>query len=390
MTELHRRTTAARSARRTIRLCRHLFSVAGVLLAAACAPPESEHAALEAALQALVDSVAAAPDIPGAILYAGSPSSGLEWSGAAGEADVESGAPITPEHTVRNASNTKTYVAAAVLRLWESGRLELDAPVRDFLSAEQVALLAGDGYDMDAITLRLLLSHAAGLVDHGSAPEYFTTITADPTHRWTRDEQLAGAVEWGDPLRAAGQAFSYSDTGYILLGQVIERVTGQALGPAVRDLLGFDRLGLDATWWEIMEPVPSSGVQRAHQYLGGADTYSWDASLDSYGGGGLITSSRDLARFWYALFGGQVFERQATLDTMLTTPLPEGETPYRMGIFVRDLDGLLAYEHSGFWGTRAIYVPELDLVVAGAVTEQSRGAAVFGMTERAVALVAGR
>jgi D-alanyl-D-alanine carboxypeptidase len=359
------------------------------LYATACTPTQDANEALEKALQALVDSVASAPAVPGAVLYAYSPSIGLEWSGASGVSQVETGALLTPDQTLRNASNTKTYVAASVLRLWEMGRLDLDDPVREYLGDEQVAMLGGDGYDMDAITVRHLLAHASGMIDHGSAPEYFGAVTADPTHRWTRDEQLAGAVEWGDPLGPAGVAYSYSDTGYILLGQVIERVTGEPLGPAVRELLGFDALGLDATWWEIMEPVPATAGPRAHQYIGGVDVNGWDASLDSYGGGGLVTSSRDLAAFWYALFDGRVFEREVTLDTMLTTPLPPEETPYRLGVFVRDLDGLIAYEHSGFWGTRAVYVPELDLVVAGGVTEQSRGREVFMMTDRAVAFVAG-
>jgi len=354
----------------------------------ACAPPAGDNTTLERTLQELVDSVAGETSIPGALLYAYSPSIGLEWSGGSGVSDVESGAPMTPEQTFRNASNTKTYVAAAVLRLWEDGRLGLDTLVREYLDETQVGTLVSDGYDMDAITIRHLLSHTSGLVDHGSAAEYFEAVTADPGRRWTRDEQIAGAVEWGDPLGPAGQAYSYSDTGYILLGQVIERVTGQALGPAVRDLLGFDRLGLEATWWEIMEPVPAQAGARVHQYIGGVDSNPWDASLDSYGGGGLITSSRDLATFWYALFEGRVFELESTLDTMLTAPLPPDLTPYRLGIFVRDLDGRLAYEHSGFWGTRAVYVPSLDLVVGGAVTEQSMGGGAFRMTDRAVALVA--
>lgn len=359
-----------------------------ILYTMACAPTEGPNAGVELALQALVDSVAAPPGIPGALLYAYSPSTGLDWAGAGGVNHVESGAAMTPEQTVRNASNTKTYVAAAVLRLWETGRLELDTPLREFLDDEQDVLLAGDGYDVDAINIRLLLSHASGLVDHGSADDYLSAIKADPTHRWTRDEQLAGAVEWGEPLWPAGQAYSYSDTGYILLGQVIERVTGQDLGSAVRDLVGFDRLGLGATWWEIMEPQPTSAGPRAHQYIDRVDSNAWDASLDSYGGGGLVTSSRDLATFWYALFDGRVFELEATLDTMLTTPLLEGETPYRFGIFVLDFDGMIGYGHSGFWGTRVVYVPELDLVVAGAVTEQSRGREVFGMIDRAVELIA--
>ena len=359
----------------------------------ACAPSEGPGPdlgqALEASLQALVDSVAASPEIPGVLLYAYSPTAGLEWDGASGLSDVASATSMEPDQTVRNASYTKTYTAAAILRLWETDRLDLDALVREFLDDAQVALLQGDGYDLDVITVRHLLSHTAGLIDHGSADEYSAAIMADPSRRWTRDEQVAGAVEWGDPLWPAEEAFSYSDTGYILLGQVIEGVTGQPLGPAVRDLLGFDELGLDATWWELMEPVPTAAGPRAHQYIGGVDSNDWDPSLDSYGGGGLVTSSRDLATFWYALFQGQVFDRSATLDTMLTSPIPLEETPYRLGVFVRDIDGMEGYEHSGFWGTRAVYVPELDLVVAGAVTEQSQGAAVFAMTDQAVALIAG-
>lgn len=367
---------------------RRLLCLAGVACLAACSTAPNPNAQVVERLQGLVDSIAAEPDIPGVQLHVYSPSMALEWTGASGVGEVETGVPLTPEHTVRNASNTKTYTAAAILRLWEMGRLDLDAPIRDFLTPEQSAMLSGDGYDLTAITVRFLLAHASGLVDHGAAAEYFAAIQAAPDRRWTRDDQISGAVTWGDPLGPAGQAFSYSDTGYVLLGQVIERVTGQDLGPAVRDLLDYDRLGLAATWWELMEPVPDAAGPRAHQYVGGSDTFTWDPSIDSYGGGGLVTSSRDLAAFWYALFDGRVFEREATLDALLTTPLPPDRTPYRLGVFVREFEGLTGYTHSGFWGTSAVYVPALDLVVAGAVTEQTRARSAIEMTARAVRLIA--
>ncbi|MEM7415668.1 MAG: serine hydrolase domain-containing protein [Gemmatimonadota bacterium] len=366
---------------------RHALITSGLLAVTACAgAPESAPDPTDG-LDALVASVAFDPEIPGALLYAYSPALSLEWAGAAGVSDLASGTPLSADQTVRNASNTKTYVAAAVLRLWEDGRLELDAPIVSFLDDEQASLLSGDGYELGQISLRHLLSHTGGLIDHGSAPEYLQAVTADPEHRWTRDEQLNGAVAWGDPLGPSGEAYSYSDTGYIILGQVIERVTGEPLGPAVRTLLGFERLGLDATWWELMEDAPASGGSRAHQYLGGTDTHAWDPSLDSYGGGGLVTSSRDLGRFWHALFNGSVFSTSATLDTLLTSPVSPASSDYRMGVFVRDVEGFAGFGHSGFWGTRAVYVPELDLVVAGAVTEQTRAAEVFRMTNEAVRLI---
>lgn len=352
---------------------------------AGCVESPESVAELGDDLDALVASVAFDPEIPGALLYAYSPSLGLDWSGASGTSDLTTGDALSPDEVVRNASNTKTYVAAAVLRLWEDSRVDLNAPVRDFVDDEQAALLSGDGYDLEAITLRHLLSHTAGLIDHGSAPQYLEAVLSAPDRRWTRDDQLAGAVAWGDPLGDPGSAFSYSDTGYILLGQVIERTTGQPLGPAVRELLDFDGLGLGSTWWELMETTPTSAGRRAHQYLGGTDTYDWDPSLDSYGGGGLITSSRDLAHFWYALFTGAVFTQSTTIDTLLTSPAP---SPYRLGVFVREFDGYAGFGHSGFWGTRAVYVPELDLVVAGAVTEQSKAGEVFRMTNEAVRLIA--
>ncbi len=361
-------------------------------LAACSLAQEPEHKAgveeLTAALQALIDSVAADPTIPGALLYAESPRLGLEWSGAAGVTDVATGAALPAVAPVRIASNTKTYVAAAVLRLWESGRLGLDDAVVDYLTESQAATLRGDGYDLNSITIRLLLTHSAGLFDHADTDEYMAALTADPGRRWTPADQLQGAVDWGDPLWTAGQAYSYSDTGYVLLGLVIERVTGQTLGSAVRSLLDLDAAGFRSTWWEIVEVAPPAGELRAHQYIGGVDTYNWDASLDLYGGGGLVTSMADLGRFWRRLFERDVFENSETLDTMMTSPLPAEESTYRMGMFVEDYDGLVGYAHGGFWGTQVVYIPELDLVVAAAVTERGDDAleAVRLVTE-AVAVV---
>ena len=140
-----------------------------------------------------------------------------------------------------------------------------------------------------------------------------------------------------------------------------------------------------------MEVAPPAGELRAHQYIGGVDTYNWDASLDLYGGGGLVTSMADLGGFWRRLFERGVFENGETLDTMMTSPLPAEESSYRMGMGVGDYDGLVGYAHSGFWGTQAVYIPELDLVVAAAVTERAQHLEAVRLVTEAVAVVrAGR
>ena len=91
---------------------------------------------------------------------------------------------------------------------------------------ELVTVYVPFGYDLNKITIRHLLTHTAGLFDHAGSNTYIEKVFADPFHEWTRTEQVQGCVDWGDPLFEPGEQFSYSDTGYILLGEIIENVTG--------------------------------------------------------------------------------------------------------------------------------------------------------------------
>ncbi len=352
----------------------------------ACQPSNDNTRKIENKLQALVDSVASNKAIPGILLSVDAPRLRLNWQGASGYADISDSTRLSSGTPVRIASNTKTYVAVAVLRLWEDGKLSLNDSIEGYLTDEQAAPLAGDGYDLQTITLRHLLTHTSGMIDHAMTQDYFNEILANPKKRWTRQAQIQGAADWGDPLGPPGEAFSYSDTGYILLGQVIEKVTQKPLGKAVRDLVGFGGLGLNATWWEIEESRPDKAGERARQYIGTNDTYDWDASLDLYGGGGLLASVGDMSKFMRALFTNQVFAKESTLDTMLTTTIDTEKTAYRMGVAVRDYDGVKTYQHSGFWGTIALYAPELDLTVAAAVTQQEQGRAAFKLAKEVVGI----
>jgi len=384
----------------------HMLLVAAlvVLVAAVVScrknPPSPGSATrLEHELQALVDAaVRDHPNVPAVALAVSAPRLGLAWEGVAGVADRAIGEPMTPDRPVLVASNTKTFVAAAILRLWEQGRLELDDPIAERLPAELVDMLRGDGYDPQAITLRHLLTHTSGLFDHTESPHYLERIVADPLHRWTRVEQVAAAMAWGDPLGAPGEVYCYSDTGYVLLGEVVERAAGRPLPAAVRELVGFERLGLRSTWWELLEPRPVGVPERAHQLDGDFDSFAIDPSIDLYGGGGLVATVGDLARFMRGLFTGQVFANPATLDTMLTTiagarPGPGAEGPkttpgiYRMGVFVVEEQGLTLYRHTGYWGTVASYSPEFDLALAAAITQRD-DRALLGELEKEVLTLA--
>jgi D-alanyl-D-alanine carboxypeptidase len=352
-------------------------------------------------LRSIVESAVEADDtVHGAAVAVVSPSRGLAWEGAAGFADPEAGTPMTPGHPVRIASNTKTYTAAAVLRLAEDGRLDIDSPIADHLPDELLELLSSGSYDPAAITIRHLLTHSAGLDDHGAAGEYTEAIIADPQHEWTPAEQIAGLVQWGSKLGDPGEVYSYSDSGYVLLGVIIEQASGRRLGPAVRDLIDFEALGLGSTWWEVMEPRPQGVPQRAHQFLGELDAHSFYPTFDLYGGGGIATTMSDLAVFFDALVRGRVFHDPTTLETMLSTfdglqaaagaderSLPPGA--YRMGLWVTEIGGRTAYQHTGFWSTSTVHVPELDLTIAGTVNQHEGGESLDRAVEEVVRAVGG-
>jgi D-alanyl-D-alanine carboxypeptidase len=347
------------------------FSGAGSVLAQTGAAGPAE---LATAVEAL--------SRPAAIYVAGK-GTPEPYGAAAGVAFPDTGAAMTVDTPLRIASNAKTFTAATVLRLWEAGRIDLDAPIGPLLSASLDDLLTADGYDTGAITVRHLLSHSGGLYDHGGDQRFIEAVMADPAHYWTREELVGLSMAYADPQSAPGTAFRYSDTGYILLGDIVERITGQTLGAAVREQLRLDRLGLTATWWEIMEPAPPGAV-RAPQSLGDVSAADWHASMDLYGGGGLVMSARDLAVFFAALFEGRVFDKPDTLDMMLWQGPHQRGNHYRLGIFVSQANGRTFYWHSGFWGTVALYAPDTGVAVAGVTTNQDGFRAMRTLAESVI------
>lgn len=346
------------------------FLVSSSLFLVACGGPKAPD--LTQTLQALVDStVAATPSIPGLILRVQAPSLGLDWQGAAGVFDRATGEKLRPEHTMRIASNTKTYIAAATLRLVEDGKVGLDDPIAKHLSPESLAELRRDGYDTEAITVRHLLTHTSGIFDYAMSPEFAAAVGADFSHRWTRPEQLTFAIDKGAPYGKPGEVYHYSDTGYILLGELLERTTGQTMGAAVAALIGYQKLGLTHTYFESLDSVPAGTPARAHQYLDGTDSYGLDASHDLYGGGGIVTNLADLTRFYRALVRGEILLKPGLLEVMLTPSAPslgpDSTSGYGMGIGRGRVGTELCYGHSGYWGTTARYCPAADVTVAAAM-----------------------
>ena len=330
----------------------------------AAVPDPGGNPGLEKELQAVIDEFLEENDIaPGISACAICPDLQLDWSGVSGTEAKGDSTPLTPAHTFRIASNTKTYVAASVLRLVEMGSIGLDDRLSLHLAPGVNGLLRGDGYDTDAITIAQVLSHTAGLGDHTNDSLFVKRLFDDNQHTWTPEEQIRCLVDWREPLGEPGEKYVYSDAGYVILGTMVTRITGSPLGPSVRDLLDFRKLGLDATYWEYMEEPPAPAGPRAHQYFGEVDVTSWNASFDLYGGGGIVTDARELAMFMRMLLKGEVYSDESTLEEMTS----RGTEPYRLGLMVMECNGIEVFGHQGFWNTFAFHVPSLDLTVSGSI-----------------------
>ncbi|WP_165777007.1 serine hydrolase domain-containing protein [Paremcibacter congregatus] len=307
-------------------------------------------------------------------IHVEAPDSGIFWQGAVGHVDRNTTSDVvTVHHPLRIASNTKTFVATAILRLWEEGHLDLDISVEPYLSAQHCDMLRAGGYELDQITTRQLLAHTSSLFDYADSPDFAEAIAANSQKHWTRTEQIQIAMTAGASYGAPGEVFRYSDTGYILLGEMIERIYGKSLGVALRQLLKYDELNLKATFLEILEPEPSDVLDRIHQYEGEVDVYDWHGSFDIYGGGGLISTVGDMARFMRGLFEGRVFNYANTLTEMLTpVPAKRGGPNYGIwqqvpGTYCLGIDGGgqgEVYSHHGHFGTSMAYVPVLEMAVA--------------------------
>ena len=316
-------------------------------------------------------------------LYIEAPDLGLSWGGAVGHIDFSHTEQVEPKHPIRIASNTKTFVAAAILRLWEEQRLDLDKGINNYLCAEHNELIQSHGYSLKAITIRHLLTHTSGLFDYADSPVFQARLISQPRHKWTRREQLELAMHYGQPYGAPGEVYRYSDTGYILLGEIVEHVSGLSLGLALRQLLDYQSLGLNITWLEQMEEEPAGLPKRVKQYIGQCDANTIDASCDIYGGGGLVSTVKDLACFFSQLFYGNVFLKDKTLQEMLTTVDAASGGPdaydyfeqvpgaYRLGVEAEQ-DGHL-YGHAGYLGTYAGFIPDNSVAFAFSINQhQSR------------------
>ncbi|WAL67898.1 serine hydrolase [Amycolatopsis cynarae] len=301
----------------------------------------SRHAALQAALGWAVTSLGS----PGAL--AGVLEDGRSTALSAGVADVATGRRTDPDMHFRIGSITKMFVATVVLQLVGERRLQLSDTVEQWLPK----VVNGNGNQGSRITVEMLLNHTSGLYNY--TDEKFMKQVLDHPHRTYKPIELVGYALAHPPYFPPGTSYAYSNTNYILLGMIIERVTRRAYAAEIRDRI-LQPLGLRDTFVpevsDVLPPPFMHGYSMTPQ--GKTDVTEFNPSWAG-SAAGMISTVGDLDRFEAALLGGTLLQ-SGLLNTMLTpTPLLDiktgvGRYRYGLGIAITTLScGVEVYGHIG-------------------------------------------
>jgi len=254
------------------------------------APADSARARRIAAVRPVLDKIyadfAASKHVPG-LAYGLVVDGRLAYSNALGYGNLTTKTLATPRTVFRIASMSKSFVALAVLRLRDEGRLRLDEPAAKYLPELQRHPPAG--FDTPPITIRQLLSHAAGLPEDNPWGD---------RQMGRADADLDALVGRGLPLATApGEAYQYSNLGYALLGRIIGRITGQPFQAYVSAHL-LRPLGMSHTYWDYRQVPPAllaAGYRRT------ADAWQPEPLLpngESWAAlGGLLTTVEDFSKY---------------------------------------------------------------------------------------------
>ncbi|PEI94127.1 serine hydrolase domain-containing protein [Bacillus toyonensis] len=270
---------------------------------------------------------------------------GKTWGYAAGVADLSTKKPMKTDFRFRIASVTKTFTATVVLQLAGENRLNLDDSIEKWLPG----VIQGNGYDGNQITIRQILNHTSGIVEYARSKEidFFTN-----TKKSFTAEELVKVGLSMPPEFAPGKGWSYSNTGYVLLGILIEKVTGNSYAEEIENRI-IEPLELSNTFLPGNSSV-IPGTKHARGYLqpDGAselkDVTYYNPSIGS-SAGDMISTADDLNKFFSSLLGGKLLKEQQLKQMLTTVPTGIAETGgYGLGIYETKLpNGVSIWGHSG-------------------------------------------
>jgi D-alanyl-D-alanine carboxypeptidase len=347
--------------------------LAAAMLAGCAAAPASQTAPpadpLVSTVQRKLDSLRTTGGFPGASL-ALILRDGRAIAVATGFADTALRTPLRTTDRLMQGSVGKTYVAAVAMQLVQDGRLALDAPISRYLGTRAwFARLP----NATTITVRDLMRHTSGLVRYEFDERFTKALTSDPMREWTPEQELAFVLDQKPPF-ASGAGWEYSDTNYIVLGLILEQITGKTYHELLRARL-LEPLALTNTVPVTGPTVPglAQGYAGKKNVFGGAEAMLRDGRMIinpafEWTGGGIASTTEDLARWAKLLYEGRAFDSKLLPTVFDAVPAKLGpNTRYGLGVIVRDSPTGTTYGHSGFfpgYATEMLYLPASGISAA--------------------------
>jgi D-alanyl-D-alanine carboxypeptidase len=275
------------------------------------------------------------------------------WKGSYGLSHA--GQPITADKVFGIASNSKLFVAAAMLKLAENNIISLDDSLHEWLPTYPNI--------NPNITIRQLLNHKSGVPDPFFSAPWKDTIMNNPTRVFTPTEVMG----WiGPPLFNPGAGWSYSNTNYVLAGMVAESATGMHISKIIRDSL-LAPPGLDTTFYDVEEPETGVIAHRWYNNVDYHDTARVGLNTSAGAAGAIFSTSGEMVQWYHALMSRQILDSAsfADLTTFVTTWTAY---TYGLGLERQAFYGRITYGHGGStWGykSRMVYDSCSGAVVCG-------------------------
>lgn len=277
------------------------------------------------------------------------------YAGSQGLADIEANKAIDSGTVFRMGSITKQFSAAIVLQLAAEGKLSLDDKVSKFLPD-----FPRPGADA---TVAQLLNHTVGIQSYTGIPGWM--VEKNTARAFTTEQMIAEFKDLPSPSKP-GEKFEYNNSGYVLVGAVIEKVTGMPWYQAVDERIARP-LGLTTVRYGVLEgetPRMAKGYTMRDGKVAPAQAIHMSVP---HAAGALIGSIGDLAKWNAALHAGKVVPEPYLAQMKAPTKLAGGDSPYGFGLQAGEVRGQPAIGHGGGifgFSTDSIYLPEDDVFVA--------------------------
>lgn len=276
-----------------------------------------------------------------------------------GMANMEYDIPNTPQTKHRLGSITKQFTAALILQLAEEGKLELDQPISTYLPNYE-------GPAANVVTIHHLLTHSSGIPSYTSFPNFFQEHSRDPYSPKEFVKKFSDSTLQFTP----GERFAYNNSGYFLLGHIIEEVTGKSYEQALQENI-LDPLNMNNTGYDRHETILKN---RAAGYERTGNGYRNAAYLDMslpYAAGSLYSTVEDLYKWDRALDTNKVLSEESR-ELMFTPQMPTGNSHYSYGWMIGTMpvgktqDSIPIVAHGGGingFNTLIVRFPEEDDLV---------------------------